>query len=98
MSMSSSSTGGKRTEEARGTLTESITDVLQKGNSFHYRGFGAFEVRERGERTGLNPKTGEELKIVASKVPEEWVRKMRAAKTGDELAALIIELPERQLH
>ncbi|WP_439331421.1 HU family DNA-binding protein [Nitrosospira multiformis] len=30
---------------------------------------GTFEVRERSERTGRNPKTGEQLKIGASKVP-----------------------------
>jgi hypothetical protein len=29
---------------------------------------------------------------------EELKRKMRAAKTGDELAALIMELPDRPLH
>jgi hypothetical protein len=29
---------------------------------------------------------------------EELKRKMQAAKTGDELAALIMELPDRPLH
>jgi len=32
-------------------------------------GFGTFEVRSRATRTGRNPKTGEALKIEASKVP-----------------------------
>jgi DNA-binding protein HU-beta len=50
-------------------LTEIITDALQKGDSLSLTGFGTFEVRERGERTGRNPKTGKELKIAASKVP-----------------------------
>ena len=31
--------------------------------------FGAFEVKSRAERTGRNPKTKEEIKIPASKVP-----------------------------
>jgi DNA-binding protein HU-beta len=50
-------------------LTEIITDTLKKGDSLSLTGFGTFEVRERGERTGRNPKTGEQLKIAASKVP-----------------------------
>ena len=32
-------------------------------------GFGAFEVKERGERIGRNPQTKEEIKIPASKAP-----------------------------
>jgi DNA-binding protein HU-beta len=31
-------------------------------------GFGTFEVRERAARIGRHPKTGEELKIAASRV------------------------------
>lgn len=50
-------------------LTEIITDALKKGDSLSLTGFGSFEVRERSERTGRNPKTGKELKIAASKVP-----------------------------
>lgn len=50
-------------------LTEIIADTLQKGDSLSLVGFGTFEVRERSARTGRNPKTGEELKIAASRVP-----------------------------
>jgi DNA-binding protein HU-beta len=50
-------------------LLEVISETLQKGESITLPGFGTFEVRDRGERTGRNPKTGEELKIAASKVP-----------------------------
>ena len=50
-------------------LTRIITGVLQKGDSLSLMGFGTFEVRERGERSGRNPRTGKELKIAASKVP-----------------------------
>ena len=32
-------------------------------------GFGTFEVKERAERMGHNPKTGEAMKIEASKAP-----------------------------
>ena len=50
-------------------LLEVISETLQKGESITLPGFGTFEVRDRGERTGRNPKTGEELKIAAAKVP-----------------------------
>ena len=49
-------------------LLEVISETLQKGESITLPGFGTSEVRDRGERTGRNPKTGEELKIAASKV------------------------------
>ncbi|MBA2659184.1 MAG: HU family DNA-binding protein [Nitrosospira sp.] len=50
-------------------LTEVISDTLQKGESIALIGFGTFEVRSRAARTGRNPKTGEELKIAASRIP-----------------------------
>lgn len=51
------------------SLTEVITDELEKGDSVSLKGFGIFEVRSRSERTGRNPRTGETLVIPASKVP-----------------------------
>lgn len=51
------------------SLTEVITDELEKGDSVSLKGFGTFEVRSRSERTGRNPRTGETLVIPASKVP-----------------------------
>jgi DNA-binding protein HU-beta len=49
-------------------LQEIILETLQKEESVALPGFGTFEVRERGERTGHNLKTGEELNIAATKV------------------------------
>ena len=51
------------------SLTEVITDELEKGDRVSLKGFGTFEVRSRSERTGRNPRTGETLVIPASKVP-----------------------------
>ena len=56
-------------ERAVGALIDIISDTLKKGDSLTLVGFGTFEVRKRAARTGRNPKTGEELKIKASKVP-----------------------------
>ena len=66
-----SSTGAPRVdaERALAGLLEVITDTLKKGDSLTLPGFGTFEVRDRAARTGRNPKTGEELKIAASRVP-----------------------------
>ena len=56
-------------DRAVNALVEIISDALKKGESLTLPGFGTFEVRERAARTGRNPKTGEELKIAASRVP-----------------------------
>lgn len=48
---------------------ESIAKALKKSDKVSLVGFGTFEVRKRAARTGRNPKTGETIKIKASKVP-----------------------------
>ncbi|QSX24197.1 HU family DNA-binding protein [Priestia megaterium] len=58
-------------------LFETISTTLVKGEKVQLVGFGTFEVRERAERTGRNPQTGEEMMIPATKVP--------AFKAGKEL-------------
>ncbi len=50
-------------------VIEAITDTLKSGNQVSVTGFGTFLVRERGARTGRNPRTGELMQIKASKVP-----------------------------
>jgi DNA-binding protein HU-beta len=49
-------------------LTETITEVLQKGDSISLPGFGTFEVRERGARIGRNPKTEQQDRRVKIRV------------------------------
>ena len=44
-------------------------DGLKNGEKIQISGFGTFEVKEKPERDGLNPKTGEKIKISASKLP-----------------------------
>ncbi len=46
-----------------------ITGALSSGDSVALVGFGTFSVRERGARTGRNPRTGESIQIAASRVP-----------------------------
>ncbi|MED3810489.1 HU family DNA-binding protein, partial [Priestia megaterium] len=63
---------------------ETIAAELAKEEKIQLIGFGTFEVRERAERTGRNPQTGEEMAIPASKVP--------AFKPGKELKEAIKSL------
>ncbi|OGT81913.1 MAG: DNA-binding protein HU [Gammaproteobacteria bacterium RIFCSPLOWO2_02_FULL_52_10] len=51
-----------------GAIT-AITKALKKGDSVTLVGFGTFSVRKRAARNGRNPRTGETIKIRASKVP-----------------------------
>ena len=46
-----------------------IQGSLQGGEPVVLVGFGTFSVRERGARTGRNPRTGEEIEIAAAKLP-----------------------------
>ena len=48
---------------------DSITDGLVSDGKVVLVGFGSFEVRKRSARTGRNPRTGEAIKISASKTP-----------------------------
>ena len=48
---------------------ETVQTALKKGDDVSVVGFGTFTVRSRAARTGRNPRTNEEIKIAASKVP-----------------------------
>jgi len=46
-----------------------VTGALGKGDAVALVGFGTFSVKERAERKGRNPQTGEEITIKAAKIP-----------------------------
>lgn len=46
-----------------------ISKALRRGDRVQITGFGTFETRKRKARTGRNPRTGQEIKIAASKSP-----------------------------
>ncbi|MBE6789767.1 MAG: HU family DNA-binding protein [Ruminococcaceae bacterium] len=50
-------------------VLDSITEALKKGEKVQLIGFGTFEVRERAEKEARNPRTGETIKVAATKVP-----------------------------
>lgn len=47
---------------------EEIRGALENGESVKLSGFGNFELRDKNERPGRNPKTGEEIPISARRV------------------------------
>ncbi len=47
-----------------------ITETLKAGDSVSLVGFGSFAVSQRAARIGRNPKTGEEVRIEAAKIPK----------------------------
>lgn len=59
----------KDAEKAINAVIGAVTGALAGGDKVQLVGFGTFEVRKRGARTGKNPRTGAAIKIAASKVP-----------------------------
>ena len=45
-----------------------VKNILAKGEQVELRGFGKFTVREKNQRIGRNPRTGEEAEISARRV------------------------------
>lgn len=54
-------------EEAVAAVLTSIAKGVKKDKKVQLIGFGTFEVKKRAARMGRNPKTGEQMKIKASK-------------------------------
>lgn len=59
----------KCAEKAVNAVFAAISDALAAGEKVQLIGFGTFEVRDRAAKDGINPKTGEKIKIEATKVP-----------------------------
>ena len=47
---------------------EMIRDALENGKNVKLSGFGNFQLRDKNQRPGRNPKTGEEIPISARRV------------------------------
>ena len=66
-----------KAEEMIDLFFNSMTQTLCKGGRVEIRGFGAFSVKDYKSYVGRNPKTGEEVKVPAKRLPV-W-------RTGTEL-------------
>jgi DNA-binding protein HU-beta len=60
-------TSKRAAAEALEAVLTSIAKGIKKDGSVQLIGFGTFKVAKRAARTGRNPKTGESMKIKASK-------------------------------
>lgn len=50
------------------TFFEEVRSTLESGDYVKLSGFGNFELRDKNQRPGRNPKTGEEIPISARRV------------------------------
>lgn len=57
----------KQAAEFLETFVSSVTGIMKKGDKLNLSGFGIFKVADRKAREGRNPRTGETIKIAASK-------------------------------
>jgi len=57
-------------EKAVDGALAAIKGALKRGQSVTLVGFGTFRVGRRSARVGRNPRTGEEIRIKAAKVPK----------------------------
>lgn len=56
--------------DALNSLVDGLKKTLKKGGRVTLVGFGTFSVSKRKARKGRNPRTGEAIKIKASKAPK----------------------------
>jgi len=59
----------KHAEVMVNTVFDSIVDSLKEGEKIELRGFGSFRIRQRGSRTGRNPKTGARVEVPSKSIP-----------------------------
>lgn len=57
----------KNAELAVNAAFDALANALTEGEKISISGFGTFEVRERAERQGINPRTRESITIAASR-------------------------------
>jgi DNA-binding protein HU-beta len=52
------------------TLLDAVVTTVKKGGTVSIPGFGSFKQHARAARTGVNPSTGDKIKIAAAKLPK----------------------------
>ncbi len=59
----------KEADAVLSAAIEAIVEAVSSGDKVTLVGFGSFEKRDRAQREGRNPKTGETMTIAATSVP-----------------------------
>ncbi|TAM11334.1 MAG: integration host factor subunit alpha [Nevskiaceae bacterium] len=82
---------GLNKREAKELVDAFFTEIrsqLAQGNPVKLSGFGNFELRDKNQRTGRNPKTGVEIPISARRVvtfhPGQKLREQVGATENDD--------------
>ncbi|MGH2413603.1 MAG: HU family DNA-binding protein [Microcystaceae cyanobacterium] len=75
----------KQANQILDALTSSIIETVAGGEKLTLVGFGTFERRDRKERSGRNPQSGEALNIPATRVPAFSAGKLFKEKVTESL-------------
>ena len=59
----------KASGDAVSAMLNGVRDSLKRGEKVVITGFGTFSIRNRSERPGRNPKTGEKIILAARRAP-----------------------------
>lgn len=78
----------KDVEYAFKVLLEQMTESLANGDRIELRGFGSFSVHYRAQRTGRNPRTGEEVILTPKYVPHFKPGKELRKRVNDSIKPL----------
>ncbi len=93
----------KQAKEIVELLFDKMKEVLGNGTPIKISGFGNFDLRDKNERPGRNPKTGEDVGITARRVvtfkPSNKLKERLDSNQGLEqaVAALLQEHNELEL-
>jgi integration host factor subunit alpha len=68
------------------TILSEVVEALARGESVKISSFGSFTVRDKGQRVGRNPKTGQEVPILP--------RRVLVFRASNVLKSLINAAPE----
>jgi DNA-binding protein HU-beta len=73
----------KEADHVISATIEAIMEAVAEGKKVTLVGFGSFEPRERKEREGRNPKTGDTMVIPATRVPAFSAGKLFKEKVAE---------------
>lgn len=62
-------TSPREVEKIVSVIFEEISHALEKGKRVELRGFGAFSVKRRKERLGIDPRDGRSIQVGSRHVP-----------------------------
>ena len=76
----------REVERIVSTIFDEVGAALSRGDRVELRGFGAFSIKRRGARVGLNPRTGAAVAVSEKYIP--------FFKTGKQLRERLNQKPE----